>query len=187
MLRGCWLLCLSRLRCVCSRRSRRPPPPNTQGITNNPYSAKSSAFPSFLVPPLAVVNDGRRRTLLIVNEGYNAMDNPSQCPVTGGAKELCSTAYPSAAALVTLNISAWRVPVTATLLHVAASEFSFGEVAGILVGAQSAAGQPSIPQPVPFTPSPLGEEGASFQGSTITRGGYYDTIALLLDAYRRGV
>ena len=48
------------------------------------YGASGSAkFPTFMVPPLGVVNDGWRRIMLISNDGYNPNDAASTGPTAG--------------------------------------------------------------------------------------------------------
>lgn len=205
--------------CACGHGLARAEPlssASAQGILNNPYSAfATAAFPAFMVPPMAVVNDGRRRTLLIVNEarralkkldgrflpapstskgdhsfaaadtprpchtqGYNPTDT-YPCPVTAGSR-VCSSTYPAQPLLLTLNISAWRVPSSSTLAHVSASEFQFGEVAGLVVGAPSPDTAPDIE--LPFSPT---ADIYSFQRPILTSGVFYDSLTLLLEPYRR--
>ena len=45
--------------------------------TSHPWISVSGNknLPSFMVPPMTVVNDGRRRILLFVNDGYNPTDS----------------------------------------------------------------------------------------------------------------
>ena len=89
-------------------------------MMNNAWSAYSAtSVPAFLELPIGVVNDGRRRTAIWVNEGYNPMDGTTSpegatCPASGGQKPFCAVAYPSYPMSITLDISAWAVPVTST-------------------------------------------------------------------------
>ena len=84
----------------------------------NPYKALSNAnsYPGFMLQPVAVVNDGRRRIFLHVNDGYNPMDSAAYSPYAS---------YPNT---VTINIAAWAVPATSTLVHNIVSQGSMGEV-----------------------------------------------------------
>ena len=122
---------------------------NAPGITNNPWSASSTeAAPATLSSPIGVVNDGFRRILLWVNEGYNPMDatpGAGTCPASGGAKIPCYPGYGAVANTITVDISAWSVPVTATLVHNVVAAGSMGEVAGISVGAATQAATPTRP------------------------------------------
>ena len=74
--------------------------PTATGTSQVYYGASGSPkFPTFMAPPMAVVNDGWRRTLLFSNDGYNPTDSASFYPGY--------TCFPMA---LTVNIAAWAVP-----------------------------------------------------------------------------
>lgn len=106
----------------------------------------------------------------------------AECPATGGATVLCALAYPSALLSVTVDISAWSVPVTASLVHNVVSQYSFGGVAGIVLGAATAGGQPTIRGA--FTPSSAITTESSFQDPVVTEGGFYKSVTMLVEPYR---
>lgn len=69
-------------------------------------------------PTIAAINDGRRRHLLIVNDGNNGTD--------------ASTVLPSKAYTATFNLSAWGMAPATTLVLSTAGASSFGEVTSYL-------------------------------------------------------
>ena len=133
------------------------------GFTNNPWCAVTNTVPGYMALPVAVVNDGMRRTLLWVNEGYNTQDAiPGSSMVTlSSGSESYYPALQSIPMNVTFNIAAWSVPTGATLVHnLVASEYN-GEVGGAIIG---------------------GAVTGSFTAFT-SSGGSYATVTLTVPAY----
>ena len=85
------------------------------------YSALMKNAPGYTVQPAAVVNDGLRRYFLLVNDAFNPQDSSTYSP------------YPSYAQTVTVNITAWGVSVSSTLVHNVVAAGSMGEVGALVV------------------------------------------------------
>jgi len=96
----------------------------------------------------------------------------ASCAVSGGATACCATAFPAYPMSITLNIAAWAIPVTVTLVHNVAAANFFGEVGGLLAAASSSSG----------TPTALGPGTSSFTSVTVTNGNYA-TVTLSVPAY----
>ena len=102
----------------------------TSGITTSPK------YPGFNIPPIAVVNDGRRRVLMFVNEGSNPTD-------------ASNAAYVPVPATFTIDVSAWGLPPGTNLVYTVVGAGSSSEVAGLLQA--SPAGVLTIPNVPPYT------------------------------------
>ena len=167
---------------------------NMPGMMNNPWVASSTlSAPATMSLPIAVVNDGMRRTLLWVNEGYNPMDiapGAGDCPASGGASVPCYPAYASVQNIITLNISAWGVPTTASIVHNIVAAGSMGEVAGIATAGTTpqtanSAGAPGCTGADGCAPAtnPSSDVRIGNSVSFTSENGVYQTLTVVAPAY----
>lgn len=88
-----------------------------------------SSYHRFTYPHAAVgvVNDGRRRRLLFVNDGNNPEDGPSVgCTLPQGCTSLPVT--------ITFNVTAWNLPANTVLVHSVAAAGQQGVFMGEIYG-----------------------------------------------------
>lgn len=121
----------------------------------NPWEVSPPAFPSAMQAPLAVVNDGRSRTIVFVNDGDNPTDNWTKY-------------FGSLPMTVTFNLAAWKcapaqracrasTDLPWLICRTASCSYTLAERASIPLLPASAAFRtgPTFSSPAPPTAPPL--------------------------------